>query len=89
VEFVRITYSYADEKAGKNPWKTEVCQQETGLSHRNVSLEEASAVLRAWGIARIEQGGGQPNPQGGANGRQPLSSDTNRASAAAASRRSP
>jgi hypothetical protein len=31
----------------------------------------------------------EPNPQGGANGRQPLSSDTNRAPAAAASRRSP
>jgi hypothetical protein len=30
-----------------------------------------------------------PNPQGGANGRQPLSSDTNRTSAAAASRRLP
>ena len=30
-----------------------------------------------------------PNPQGGANGGQPFSSDTNRASAAAASRRSP
>jgi hypothetical protein len=29
------------------------------------------------------------NPQGGANGRQPFSSETNRASAAAASRRSP
>lgn len=30
-----------------------------------------------------------PNQQGGANGRQPFSSDTNRTSAAAASRRSP
>ncbi len=30
-----------------------------------------------------------PNPQGGANGRQPSSSETNRTSAAAASRRSP
>jgi hypothetical protein len=30
-----------------------------------------------------------PNPQGGANGRQPSRSDTNRTSAAAASRRSP
>jgi hypothetical protein len=30
-----------------------------------------------------------PNQQGGANGRQPFSSDTNRPSAAAASRRSP
>jgi hypothetical protein len=30
-----------------------------------------------------------PNKQGGANGRQPLSTETNRASAAAASRRSP
>jgi len=30
-----------------------------------------------------------PNPQGGANGRQPLSSETSRTSAAAASRRSP
>jgi hypothetical protein len=30
-----------------------------------------------------------PNPQGGANGRQPFGSDTNQTSAAAASRRSP
>ena len=30
-----------------------------------------------------------PNPQGGANGRQPVSSETNRTSGAAASRRSP
>ena len=30
-----------------------------------------------------------PNPQGGANGRQPFSSETDRTSAAAASRRSP
>jgi hypothetical protein len=34
-------------------------------------------------------GGAAPNPQGGANGRQPFSSETNRTSAAAASRRSP
>jgi hypothetical protein len=34
-------------------------------------------------------GQGSPNPQGGANGRQPFSSETNRTSAAAASRRSP
>jgi hypothetical protein len=32
---------------------------------------------------------GSPNPQGGANGRQPFSSETDQASAAAASRRSP
>jgi uncharacterized protein YceK len=31
----------------------------------------------------------QPNPQGRANGKQPFSSETNRTSAAAASRRSP
>ncbi len=31
----------------------------------------------------------RPNPQGAANGRQPFTSDTNRTSAAAASRRSP
>lgn len=31
----------------------------------------------------------RPKPQGGANGRQPVSSETNRPSAAAASRRSP
>jgi len=31
----------------------------------------------------------KPNPQGGANGRQPLSSETNRTSPEAASRRSP
>ena len=32
---------------------------------------------------------GDPNPQGGANGRQPVGSETNRTPAAAASRRSP
>jgi hypothetical protein len=38
---------------------------------------------------KLMQTGSSPNPQGGANGRQPFSSETNRTSAAAASRRSP
>ena len=40
-------------------------------------------------VLRIIEESGKPNPQGGANGRQPFGSDTNRTSAAAASRRSP
>jgi len=40
-------------------------------------------------VLRIIADSGKPNPQGGANGRQPFSSETNRTSAAAASRRSP
>ena len=55
-------------------------------------------AFRLPGLARIatdhrqtpvEQDTPAPNPQGGANGRQPSPSDTNRTSAAAASRRSP
>jgi hypothetical protein len=42
-------------------------------------------VVRKWIIREITA----PNPQGGANGSQPLRSDTNRTSSAAASRRSP
>jgi hypothetical protein len=41
-------------------------------------------MVEAWG--ELQQG---HNPQGGANGRQPSGSETNRTSAAAASRRSP
>jgi hypothetical protein len=39
--------------------------------------------------SNVIKSGRIPNPQGGANGRQPFGSDTNRTSAAAASRRSP
>ncbi len=39
-------------------------------------------------LRRFDSTNTAPNPQGGANGRQPFSSDTNRTSAAAASRRS-
>ena len=55
-------------------------------------------AFRLPGLARIatdhrqtpvEQDRPAPNPQGGANGRQPFSSETNRTSAAAAFRRSP
>ena len=55
-------------------------------------------AFRLPGLARIatdhrqtpvEQDTPAPNPQGGANGRQPFSSETNRTSAAAAFRRSP
>jgi len=55
-------------------------------------------AFRLPGLARIatdhrqtpvEQDTPAPNPQGGANERQPFSSETNRTSAAAASRRSP
>ncbi len=40
-------------------------------------------------LRRFDSTNTAPNPQTGANGRQPFSSDTNRTSAAAASRRSP
>jgi hypothetical protein len=40
-------------------------------------------------VLRIMEDSGKPNQQGGANGRQPSSPETNRTSAAAASRRSP
>jgi hypothetical protein len=89
VEFARITYSYEDEKAGKNPWRADVCRQEAGVISQRMSLEDATAVLRSWGISRINEDGSQPNQQGGANGRQPFGSDTNRTSTAAVSRRSP
>ena len=44
-----------------------------------------SAVEKPEGAGTLAR----PNPQGGANGSQPFSSETNRTSAAAASRRSP
>jgi hypothetical protein len=68
------------------------------------SREEAAQHERTWGALKIpyklvrsplwrplgfEPRKTEPNPQGGANGRQPFSSETNRTSTAAASRRSP
>jgi hypothetical protein len=44
--------------------------------------------VNVW-ISRVYDTKNLPNPQGGANGRQPINSETNRASEAAASRRSP
>ncbi len=52
--------------------------------HRKLYLKRTSI-----GPLAGEREGPQPNPQGGANGRQPVGSGTNRASAAASSRRSP
>jgi hypothetical protein len=51
-EFIRITYSYEDERAGKNPWRAEVHREETGLVHEITSLEAATEILRRWGISR-------------------------------------
>src|SRR5260370_6669475 len=52
-----------------------------------------SAVAFLWHRVRVlhalDPTNEAPNPQGGANGGQPFGSDTNRTSAAAASRRSP
>jgi hypothetical protein len=68
------------------------------------SREEAAQHERTWGALKIpyklvrsplwrplgfDPRKTEPNPQGGANGRQPFSSETNRTSTAAASRRSP
>jgi hypothetical protein len=65
-------------------------------SHTNISL---SGLPKSLGDGRIyfelntnlvwRVGYVPPNPQGGANGRQPFSSDTNSTPGAAASRRSP
>jgi hypothetical protein len=52
------------------------------------AVQEFDYFLRKYG-RRAAIANGRPNPQRGANGKQPLSSDTNRAPAAAASRRSP
>jgi hypothetical protein len=54
------------------------------LSDSEAGDLKTSAAETLW-----EQVRNMPNPQGGANGRQPFSSETNRTSAAAASRRSP
>jgi hypothetical protein len=60
----------------------------TGYSgHRYLAVQEFDYFLRKYGRRLMPDG--LPNQQGGANGRQPFSSDTNRTSAAAASRRSP
>jgi hypothetical protein len=55
--------------------------------HRVVSLTFNPDKTLSWEKAPEPNRG--PNPQGGTNERQPFSSDTNRTSAAAASRRSP
>ncbi len=59
-----------------------------GQVRLRLSDEECEAVADVFSyyeVLRVKE----PNPQGGANGRQPSGSDTNRTSAAAASRRSP
>ena len=61
-----------------------------GHASRSLMPSLADRILR-WLAPRLENPAAEtsPNPQGGANGRQPPSSGTNRTSAAAASRRSP
>jgi len=60
-----------------------------------IRLEWVGFAVGGWQLASLELKVPEsardqaPNPQGGANGRQPFSSEANRASAAAASRRSP
>ena len=60
------------------------------LARHVVTLDfpNQTMYLKRWNTADDEHGA-SPNPQGRANGRQPNSSETNRTSAAAASRRSP
>jgi hypothetical protein len=53
-----------------------VFSYDTELHERKVSFKQSDLLMK-------------PLPQGGANGRQPFSSDTNSRPAAAASRRSP
>ena len=52
--------------------------------HADTRVPQISLILDAISMSCMS-----PNPQGGANGRQPPRSDTNQTSAAAASRRSP
>jgi hypothetical protein len=56
---------------------------------RSLSGEDLGADPEAWLRKYYKPGEIQPNPQGGANGRQPISSETNSTSGAAASRGSP
>ena len=71
-----------------------------GLTNNQlVSIDSANVF--DWAYLDFSKGGGlvgdfvaralrgESNPQGGSNGRQPFGSETNRTSAAAASRRSP
>jgi hypothetical protein len=53
------------------------------------TIQAAAVGLLGSDLWLLWQSRRRPNPQGGANGRQPFSSETNRVSAAAASRRSP
>ena len=52
-------------------------------------IQKDFQLTNTWREPIGPHGDTSPNPQGGANGRQPFSSGTNRTSAAAASRRSP
>ena len=56
---------------------------------RSLSGEDMGADPEAWLRKYYKAGQIQPSPQGGANGRQPTSSETNSTSGAAASRGSP
>ena len=56
---------------------------------RNLSGEDLGEDPQSWIGKYYRKNATQPNPQGGANGRRPLGSETNRTSEAAASRRSP
>jgi hypothetical protein len=61
------------------PQLVEISKQETSRAEWNPYATELLDLLKET----------SPNPQGGTNGRQPFGSETNRTSAAAASRRSP
>jgi len=57
-ERVTIKYDFEAERAGKNPWRCDVScgphyQMGSSMDNGQVSLEEADAILKEWGISRL------------------------------------
>jgi len=84
-ECLDITYSFDLERQGSPPWAAELRRLRSS-GPEQISLAEAEQVLKSWGIERLEfnrQGHQIAQPDGAATRGQPVSSKTNRTSAAA------
>jgi hypothetical protein len=78
----RITVHY-DYHASDSPWQCSVISDRHG-GMKQITLEEAEAILRSWGLKRLNH---NSEPDGPANESQPIRLETNRTSSAAGSRR--
>jgi hypothetical protein len=79
-ESITVHYDY---RASGSPWQCSVTSDRHG-GQKEITLEEAEAILLSWGLKRLSH---NSEPDGAANGSQPIRSETNRTSSAAGSRR--